>query len=181
MNVRKRHKPSETAGIAAAESGGATAATSGSETYTHTVKRCVSDPDPGAGQAGVRPATQQIRKGHSRLTANDDDDQRSDGRPVNQTATRNPRYANGHRRRRLRTQVLAEEDCCAICGTFVDKDLPHLDAWAPVIDEIVPVSKGGNPYDRNNVRLCHRLCNARRGNGTRQRAVIVPYVTSRQW
>ena len=80
MNVRKRHKPSETAGIAAAESGGATAATSGSETYTHTVKRCVSDPDLGAGQAGVRPAPQQIRKEHSRLTANDDHDQRSDGR-----------------------------------------------------------------------------------------------------
>jgi hypothetical protein len=53
MNVRKRHKPSETAGIAAAESGGATAARSGSETYAHTVKRCVSDPDLGAGRAGV--------------------------------------------------------------------------------------------------------------------------------
>ena len=181
MNVRKRRKRYETAGSATTSYVGATIARSGSETHTHTVKRCVSDPDPGAGQAGVRPATQQIRKGHSRLTANDDDDQRSDGRPVNQTATRNPRYANGHRRRRLRTQVLAEEDCCAICGTFVDKDLPHLDAWAPVIDEIVPVSKGGNPYDRDNVRLAHRLCNARRGNGTRQRAVVVPYVTSRQW
>jgi 5-methylcytosine-specific restriction endonuclease McrA len=95
--------------------------------------------------------------------------------------TRNPRYANGHRRRLLRAQVLREEDLCHICGRPVDKDLPYLDPWSPVIDEIIPVSKGGNPYDRDNVRLSHRRCNARRGNGTRQHPVIVPYVSRRQW
>jgi 5-methylcytosine-specific restriction endonuclease McrA len=115
------------------------------------------------------------------LTANNDNDQRPNGRPVNQTATRNPRYANGHRRRRLRTQVLTEEDCCWLCGRPVDKDLPYLDPLAPVLDEIIPISKGGSPYDRDNVRLCHRRCNARRGNGTRQRAVVVPFVTPRRW
>jgi hypothetical protein len=95
--------------------------------------------------------------------------------------TRNPRYANGHHRRRLRTQVLAEEDCCHISGGFVDKGLHHLDPWAPVVDELVAVSRGGSPFARDNVRLAHRICNARRGNGTRRRAVVVPYVTSRQW
>jgi 5-methylcytosine-specific restriction endonuclease McrA len=97
------------------------------------------------------------------------------------TVTRNPRYANGYRRRQLRARVLTEEDCCWLCGRPVDKDPPHLDPWAPVIDEIIPVSKGGNPYDRNNVRLAHRRCNARRGDGTRQGAVVVPYVTARRW
>jgi 5-methylcytosine-specific restriction endonuclease McrA len=95
--------------------------------------------------------------------------------------TRNPRYANGHRRRHLRAQVLAEEDVCAICGRTVDKDLPYLNPWSAVIDEIVPISKGGSPYARGNVRLCHRRCNLRRSDGTRQRPVVVPYVTSRRW
>ena len=95
--------------------------------------------------------------------------------------TRNPRYANGHRRRRLRAQILAEEDVCHICGLLVDTELPHLDPWAAVIDEIIPVSKGGNPYDRDNCRLAHRRCNGRRGDGTRQRPVVVPYVTARRW
>jgi 5-methylcytosine-specific restriction endonuclease McrA len=97
------------------------------------------------------------------------------------TVTHNPRYANGYRRRHLRAQVLAEEDLCQICGRRVDKDLPFLDPWSPVIDEIIPISKGGSPYERDNVRLAHRRCNARRGNGTRQRAVVVPYVTARRW
>jgi 5-methylcytosine-specific restriction endonuclease McrA len=97
------------------------------------------------------------------------------------TVMRNPRYANGHRRRRLRTQVLAEEDCCWLCGRFVDKDLPYLDPWSAVVDEVIPISKGGSPYDRGNLRLAHRRCNARRGDGRRQRAVVLPYVTSRRW
>ena len=64
--------------------------------------------------------------------------------------TRNPRYANGHRRRKLRAQILAEEDLCHICGQLVDKDAPHLDPGEAVIDEIHPVSKGGSPYARDN-------------------------------
>jgi 5-methylcytosine-specific restriction endonuclease McrA len=115
------------------------------------------------------------------MTANDDGDQRARGRRMNQSATRNPRYANGHRRRRLRAQVLAEETCCAICGRPVDVTLPPGLPGSPEVDELVPVSKGGNPYDRFNCRLVHRLCNVRRGNGTRQRAIVVPFITSRRW
>jgi 5-methylcytosine-specific restriction endonuclease McrA len=95
--------------------------------------------------------------------------------------TRNPRYANGHRRRLLRARVLAEEDHCHICGRPVDKDLPYLHPWSAVVDELVAVSRGGSPYSRDNVRLAHRLCNVRRGNGTRQRPVITPFVTARRW
>lgn len=100
----------------------------------------------------------------------------------------NPRNANGHRRRELRKRVLAEETTCGICGHPVDKTLtvllgqhgrrcgdvncqgcvPH--PMRPEVDEIVPVSLGGNPLERSNVRLAHRICNQRRGNGKRERA-----------
>ena len=71
------------------------------------------------------------------------------------------RYANGHRRRELRRRVLAEEDACWICGRPVDKSLPAGDPMAPELDEVVPVSLGGSPVDRANVRLAHRVCNER--------------------
>lgn len=95
---------------------------------------------------------------------------------------RNPRVANGHRRRQLRAQVLAEEDDCGICGRPVDTTLPHGLPHSPEVDEIVPVSRGGNPYDRANCRLVHRLCNQRRGNGLRsQRRPAATFITTRRW
>ena len=91
---------------------------------------------------------------------------------------RNVRVANGHRRRKLRAQVLAEEDICGVCRRPVDKDLPHGLPDSPEVDEIIPVSRGGSPYDRTNCRLVHRLCNQRRGNGMRhQRRPVVPSFT----
>ena len=80
---------------------------------------------------------------------------------------RNPRVANGHRRRQLRARVLREETHCGICGNEVDKSLPHGLDGSPEVDEIIPVSLGGSPYLRSNCRLSHRLCNVRRGNGLR--------------
>jgi hypothetical protein len=79
----------------------------------------------------------------------------------------NPRVANGHRRRQLRARVLREEDTCWLCGGLVDKSLPPNDPMAPELDEVQPVSLGGSPYDRANVRLSHRLHNQQRGNGLR--------------
>ena len=76
----------------------------------------------------------------------------------------NPRRANGHRRDRLRRRVLAAYDACAICGHPVDKTLPPNDPGAPEVDEIIPVSLGGNPLDWTNVQLAHRRCNQRKGN-----------------
>ncbi|MGB2557744.1 HNH endonuclease [Cellulosimicrobium cellulans] len=37
------------------------------------------------------------------------------------------------------------------------------------VDEIVPISLGGSPYERSNCRLTHRICNQKRGNGTTPR------------
>ena len=32
------------------------------------------------------------------------------------------------------------------------------------MDELLPVSRGGNPLDYSNVDAAHRICNQRRGN-----------------
>lgn len=85
--------------------------------------------------------------------------------------------ANGHRRRQLTARVLAEETHCALCGGPVDKSLrtkpgahgkrcpggtcpgctPH--PMSPVVDEDIPRSRGGSPYERDNCHLMHRSCN----------------------
>ena len=75
------------------------------------------------------------------------------------------RYANGHRRRKVRARVLREEHTCWLCGDEVDVTLPAGHPAAPEVDEVVPVSLGGSPFTRSNCRLAHRLCNQRRGNG----------------
>lgn len=109
-------------------------------------------------------------------------------------AASNPRTANGAKRRRVRTQVLAEENICGIptdeggCGGQpVDKTLtmdwgkhgprckgagcagcvPH--PMRAEVDEIVPVSAGGSPYERSNCRLSHRRCNRKRADVLRNR------------
>ena len=50
------------------------------------------------------------------------------------------------------------------------------------LDEIVPVSKGGSPYDIENVQPAHRICNQRKSNKT---SVIKtknkPLPHSREW
>lgn len=80
----------------------------------------------------------------------------------------NPRRTNGHRRNQIRARVLAEEDTCwaPFCNRLVDKQLPPgLDA-SPEVHEVIPVSRGGSPYDRSNCVLTHRECNRIIGNRT---------------
>ena len=97
----------------------------------------------------------------------------------------NPRRANGHRRNQIRAQVLREEDDCWLCGQPVDKTLPPYQHGSPEVDEVVPVSQGGDPLDRRNCRLSHRLCNVRRGQ--QQKAALrksrkpAPFVSARTW
>lgn len=101
------------------------------------------------------------------------------------TTKTNPRRTNGHRRNIIRARVLAEENDCWLCGDPVDTTLPPGLPASPEVDEIVPVSLGGNPYDRANCRLAHRLCNQRRGNGTRTKKHAAPPIqpidTTRTW
>ena len=69
-------------------------------------------------------------------------------------------------------QVKREEDTCWICGEPVDKTLPPFLHGSPEVDEVMPVSLGGDPLDRANCRLAHRICNVRRGNGTKKRKAL---------
>jgi len=96
----------------------------------------------------------------------------------------NPRRANGHRRNQVRARVLREENDCWLCGLPVDKGLKTPDPGSPEVDEILPVSLGGDPFARANCRLAHRLriCNIRRGNGTKTRKPTIQSFTSeRKW
>lgn len=89
-----------------------------------------------------------------------------------------PRHnANGHRRRELTKRVWAEETHCALCNEWVDPNLTTLpgqhsprctrvgcDGCIPhprrgEVDEDLPRSRGGSPYDRRNCHLLHRECN----------------------
>ena len=84
--------------------------------------------------------------------------------------------ANGHRRRQLVKRVWAEEHTCALCDQPINKTLkmtpgqhgkkctgnchgciPH--PMRGEVDEDIPRSRGGSPYDRNNTHLMHRACN----------------------
>ncbi|WP_367400657.1 HNH endonuclease [Arthrobacter sp. PsM3] len=99
----------------------------------------------------------------------------------------NPRRANSSLRNKLRARVIREETHCWLCSLPVDKTLPHGQPGSPEIDEVIPVSKGGSPYERSNCRLAHRLCNQKRGNRQPQHgekappSPLAPLKTSRRW
>jgi len=101
---------------------------------------------------------------------------------------RNPRYANGHRRRQRRATLLAQGGTCTWpgCpwpGEEFDRTLHHLDDRAPVVDEIIPISRGGSPTSRDNTRLLHRWCNQQRGDGRRtpKTTATTPVIASDIW
>jgi len=63
------------------------------------------------------------------------------------------------------SEVVFERDGwrCQLCGRKVkpDKASPH--PMAPVVDHILPLSKGGT-HEYRNVQTAHHLCNNRKGN-----------------
>ena len=77
----------------------------------------------------------------------------------------NPRYANGARRRGIRERWRAIGAPCALCGKAIQYDLPAGHPMSFEVDEIVPVSRGGDPLDFSNTQPAHRICNQRKGNG----------------
>jgi len=92
-----------------------------------------------------------------------------------------PHNKNGHRRRELVKRVKAEEHNCALCGNPLDKTLtmdwgkhskrcvksdckgciPH--PRRVEVDEDIPRSRGGSPYERKNTAAVHRECNQFKG------------------
>lgn len=96
----------------------------------------------------------------------------------------NPRRTNGSRRNKLRRSVGSLGLPCALCGQPIDYALPAGHPMSYELDEIIPVSKGGDPYDPGNVQPAHRICNQRKGNGMHLRASQKPQRSlrsSREW
>ncbi|WIE65942.1 HNH endonuclease signature motif containing protein [Curtobacterium sp. MCLR17_036] len=82
------------------------------------------------------------------------------------TARPNVRRANGSRRTALRKRVLARDTHCWLCKEPVDQTLPPTLPLSPEVHEIIPVSRGGSPYEVSNCTLTHRACNQWIGNRT---------------
>ena len=76
----------------------------------------------------------------------------------------NQRRQNGNARDKLRARVRAEQRPCHLCGHRIDYAAHYLSPTAYVLDELVPVSRGGSPFDYSNVDAAHRCCNQWRGN-----------------
>lgn len=79
----------------------------------------------------------------------------------------NPRRQNGAAWARIKARLIAEaggQPDCHLCGQPIDIRLPARHPYAFEIDELRPVSKGGDPHDYANCAPSHRLCNERRGN-----------------
>ena len=81
----------------------------------------------------------------------------------------NPRKSDGTKYRKLRLWLKSQGQPCWICREFgrpgdIDYSLPYLHPFAFELDHLVPISKGGDPYDRKNCAASHRCCNQWRGN-----------------
>lgn len=86
----------------------------------------------------------------------------------------NPRQSNGHARREAVKWLKATGDhVCWICHLPIDMALEYPNPWSWSCDEAVPVSLGGSPYERANLREAHLHCNCSRGDGTRRARSIL--------
>lgn len=70
-----------------------------------------------------------------------------------------------------RKRAIASKDPhCVLCGKWIDVTLPMKDPitkefnkLAVEIDHIVPLARGGRPYDQENLQLSHAGCNRKKG------------------
>lgn len=79
-------------------------------------------------------------------------------------ATRSRYARNGDMRRKLRRKLASLGLPCAICGGEIDYSLPSGHPESFEVDEIVPVSLGGDELDFANLQPAHRRCNQMKGN-----------------
>ena len=107
----------------------------------------------------------------------------------------NPRYGNWKARERALRYVrqrAAQGEPCGICHKPIDLSMPQtiIDPkdgkrkrapWSLECDEIIPLSMGGSPIDRNNVQPTHRVCNQRKGGKKNRRIKAHVAETSREW
>lgn len=63
-----------------------------------------------------------------------------------------------------KNRLLKTQNTCGICGNPVDKQLKAPHPLSPVIDHIMPVSKGGHPSAIENLQLTHWTCNRQKSD-----------------
>lgn len=76
----------------------------------------------------------------------------------------NVRRSNSSRANKLRAALAEAQAPCWICREFgrpggIDYGLPHGHPLAFELDHLVPISRGGDPYDPRNCAAAHRKCN----------------------
>ena len=71
----------------------------------------------------------------------------------------NPRYANGYQRRKTVRWLKHQCRPCWVCRLPIDYELPRQSRYAFQCDELIPVSRGGSPYEHDNVEATHACCN----------------------
>lgn len=65
--------------------------------------------------------------------------------------------------------IMSKDPVCAQCHNFVDVNEPlklpsgRLNPLAVEVDHIVPISRGGAPYELDNLQLTHMQCNRKKG------------------
>lgn len=55
--------------------------------------------------------------------------------------------------------IFASQTVCGICGRPVDFDKKFPDPWSATVDHIIPLVKGGDPANLENMQLAHLACN----------------------
>ena len=61
-------------------------------------------------------------------------------------------------------RLLKTQNTCGICGKPIDKSIKAPDPLSPVVDHIVPISKGGHPSAMENLQLAHWTCNRQKSD-----------------
>lgn len=56
-------------------------------------------------------------------------------------------------------KIFATQTVCGICGKPVDFERKFPDPLSACCDHIIPIAKGGHPFDLDNLQLAHLTCN----------------------
>ena len=65
---------------------------------------------------------------------------------------------------RNKRRLLKTTTHCEICGQEIDINIKWPDPMSPVVDHIIPISKGGHPSNLSNMRILHNRCNRAKGD-----------------